>query len=531
MRKGTLSILAAALMVTSAFFGLFMAGAPIGAVEPEDPVPSDITERIEMPKSSYQHFTKNMGQWYTSYQYVGKTDLGQVGMAKDGVYFNVVKEVHDNAEHEAPTMIGHVLKLSFDDSNPLRPEGQQEIGAKYHYLIGDKSNWVTHVPNYNEVVYADVWDGIDVKYHYGGGEGLKYDIIVSPQASPSDIRMTMEGQKMLTIVGTSLVIDVDGEVQMTDSNLEAFYLDDPAEKIDVRFSLVDQDTYTFTLGKYDSTRAVVIDPLYLSTYMGGYTYDYGYGAGVDSDRNPFIMGYTRDSSSGNYPTTTGAYQTSITGNYDAFVSKFHYAGNELYYSTFVGGGGNEYCRAGTADPNGYAYITGYTYYYSSSMYPTTYGAYSRSFTYSSYPEIFVTKISQDGSSLSYSTYIGGAYYDYGYAIDVDSSGSAYVAGYSGYSSSYTPRYGEFPTTSGAYQGSRAGTGYNAVAFKFNPSGSALSFSTFLGGSANSDYAYGIASDSSGGAAVTGYTYSNNFPTTSGAYSTSLTGTRPDAWVA
>ncbi|MGA1820464.1 MAG: hypothetical protein ACMUHU_05580, partial [Thermoplasmatota archaeon] len=242
MSKSTVSIFMALLMITSALFGLVLAGKSADSIEMEEITPDENIEKIEMPRSTYQHFTKNLGQWDSGFDYVGKWDLGSVGMDRDGVYFNIVKEVVDQEdEREAPVMIGHVLKLSFDDSNHLIPEGQAEIGAKYNYLIGEESDWVTHVPNFNEVVYSDVWDGIDLKYRYSN-EGLKYDFILSPSSDPSDILVTVSGQGSIDITEGSLLIDVDGEVQVFDSNLEAFYLDDPSEKIDVRFSLVDSDT-------------------------------------------------------------------------------------------------------------------------------------------------------------------------------------------------------------------------------------------------------------------------------------------------
>ncbi|MGA1866166.1 MAG: hypothetical protein ACMUFK_01720, partial [Thermoplasmatota archaeon] len=220
MDKGTLSILVAALMVTSGLFGLFLVGDSAGeeAEEIMGMPPEDTTNRIEMPKSTSDHFTRNMGQWDSGLEYIGKADMGYVGFTRDGVYFDVIKEVEDD-ENGIPHFTGHVIHLTFDGSNYVRPMGEEEIAAQYNYLIGEESNWHTHVPNYNMVSYDNVWDGIDVDYRYDDS-GLKYDIILSPGADPDNILLTMKGQNDLKILGDSLVVDVDGEITLVDSQLD-----------------------------------------------------------------------------------------------------------------------------------------------------------------------------------------------------------------------------------------------------------------------------------------------------------------------
>jgi len=525
MRKGTVSILLTWVLISSATMGLLIVRPVEGFDEIGIPDPIDNPPVSDYSDSHKGHFTRNDGQWSSGYEYVGSSDMGYVGMNRDGIYFDIIKEVIENEEPEPPTHIGHVLKFSFDGANYLRPDGREEMVTKYHYLIGEEVNWVRHVPNFEEVWYPNVWDGIDISYRFGESGGVKYDIILSPGSSPLDVRITLDGHKNLEVIDDSLVIDVDGEVVIEDSGLDVFYLDDPMEKIDAAFKLVDGNTYSFELEDYDETRTVVIDPLYYSTYIGGYGTEYGYGIGVDSNGQAMVSGYSTYSSSGEFPTTSGAYQSSRgSTSYDAYVSKFDYTGSALIYSTFIGGYNSDYCYAGTADRSGYAYICGYTYYYgSSNNYPSTSGAYQTGFTYTGYPDTFVTKLSKDGSSLEYSTFIGGGYYDYCRAIDVDSSGYVYISGYCSYSSTYSVSYGDYPTTVGAFQTTRGGTSQDAFATKFNPSGSAIIWSTFIGGSISSEYGYGIAADTSGNAYATGYTGSSDFPTTSGAYDTSLSG--------
>jgi len=170
----------------------------------------------------------------------------------------------------------------------------------------------------------------------------------------------------------------------------------------------------------------------------------------------------------------------------------------LVYSTYLGGSGDDSGTSIAVDSSGNAYVTGYT---SSIDFPTmnplqpTYAGGSGSL------DVFVAKLNSTGSALVYSTYLGGSNYDSGTSIAVDSSGNAYVTGYT-YST-------DFPTMN-ALQGTTAGSGDVFVA-KLNPTGSALVYSTYLGGS-GIDYGYGIAADASGNAYVTGFTCSTNFPT-------------------
>src|SRR6266404_5176357 len=192
----------------------------------------------------------------------------------------------------------------------------------------------------------------------------------------------------------------------------------------------------------------------------------------------------------------------------------------LTYSTFLGGGNYDSGRSIAIDSSGNAYITGQT---SSFNFPVTINAYNT--TYANGNDVFVTKLNPDGSSLVYSTYLGGNSEDYGYGIAVDSSGNAYVTGMTTSTA--------YPTTPGAYQTTLQGGTYNggdAFVTKLNADGTALVYSTYLGGM-NAEQANSIAIDSAGNAYVAGFTSSGNFPTTPGAFQTTIsTGTSTDAFV-
>jgi len=180
-------------------------------------------------------------------------------------------------------------------------------------------------------------------------------------------------------------------------------------------------------------------PLVYATFMGGNGEDYSEGIAIDGDGNVYVTGYTYSS---DFPTTTGAVDTVSTWCC-AFVTKVNASGTApLIYSTFLDGSSDDYGEGIAVDGSGNAYVTGYTY---SSDFPTTTGAFNIS--QSSYGDVFVTKVNASGTApLIYSTFLGGNGTDKGHSIAVDSSGNAYVIGYTTSS--------DFPTTTGASYKSR-----------------------------------------------------------------------------
>ena len=229
--------------------------------------------------------------------------------------------------------------------------------------------------------------------------------------------------------------------------------------------------------------------LVYSTYLGGGSYDWGYGIAVDGSGNAYVTGRT---SSSNFPIQNpfqGTYGGGSGSPYgDAFVTNLSSSGNSLIYSTYLGGGSNDEAYGIAVDGGGNAYVTGHT---ESSNFPVQnpYQAMSHGF------DVFVTKLSSTGNSLIYSTYLG---WGRGYAIAVDGSGYAYVTGYAG---------SGFPTLNPyqMYQGSN-----DAFVTKLSSTGNSLIYSTYLGGGGE-DYGQGITVGGSGNAYVTGRTNSSDFP--------------------
>jgi hypothetical protein len=222
-----------------------------------------------------------------------------------------------------------------------------------------------------------------------------------------------------------------------------------------------------------------------------------------------VTGWT---DSGNFPATVGAYDTSYNGGYhdgDAFVAKLPATLSALAWSTFLGGSTDDYGYALALDASRNVLVTGVT---DGPTFPATPGAYDTS--HNGGYDAFVAKISSAGSVLLWATFLGGGGDDFGHGVALDGSGSPVVTGYT-----TAP---DFPTTTGAYDTSFNGGTCDGFVAKLSASGSALSWSSFLGGS-GADRGYALALDGSGSAFVTGYTASIDFPTTPGACDTTLNG--------
>ena len=239
------------------------------------------------------------------------------------------------------------------------------------------------------------------------------------------------------------------------------------------------------------------------TYLGGAGNDLANGIAVDAAGEAYIVGYT---DSINFPTHSPIY-ASAGGEGDAFVAKLTAAGGSLEFSTYLGGSLSDLATAVALDSSGNVYVTGATL---STDFPVTAGAF-QTVNQGSY-DAFVSKMNSQGSSILYSTFIGGEGSDESSGIGVDTNGVAYIAGFT-YSS-------HFPVLNPLYSATSGGE--DAFVVAVGAAGASLVWSTYLGGAAN-DQATGIAVSSAGTVYVTGSTFSTNFPTTSGAYRSAYAG--------
>jgi hypothetical protein len=402
----------------------------------------------------------------------------------------------------------HALRLAFLDANQ-EPAivGELPGTAKVSYFTGnDPTKWRTGLATYQEVVYRNLWPGIDLAFR-GRDGALKYEFRLAPGASPAHIRLAYRGADHLSI-------DADGGLSIhtplgivRDSRPESFQ-EIAGSRTPVTSNYVLSDAgYGFAVGAYDPTRALVIDPgLVYSTYLGGSATEQGLGIAVDSAGSVYVTGAT---TSANYPTTVGAFDTTLgaVNALNAFVAKFDSSG-DLVYSTYLGGSISDIGADIAVDTLGRAYVIGITL---SADFPTTPGAFD---TTRSSTDAFVTRLNAFGTGLEYSTYLGGsasegqvAGFD-AFDIDVDSLGNAYVTGITNSL--------DFPTTPGAFD-TTLNSASAVFVTKLNAAGSALVYSTYLEGSGSVNWGFAIAVDDFGGAYVTGITNSANFPTTPGAF--------------
>ncbi len=464
----------------------------------------------------------------------------------------------------------NVVGMRLIGANPAsRVGGRSKLPGVSNYLIGnDPSKWHTDVPNYAEVAYKGVYGGIDLIYH-GDQKQLEYDFTVRPGAEPRAIRLSFDGAQGKTIDAQgNLVLHTSGGDLVEHAPVAFQMIDGVRHSVAAHFLLGRDGRVGFQVGDYDHSKPLVIDPvLSYSTYLGGSNRDNGYGIAVDSAGNAYITG---DTTSTNFP-TKNPHQPHLGGQKgysDAFVAKLNPTGSALVYSTYLGGKWTDSAEGIAVDSAGNAFVTGWT---SSPNFPTK-NAYQTST--GGVDDGFMANLNAAGSALLYSTYLGGSSMDQSHAIAVDGSGKVYVTGYTasldfptasplqsaraGGSDAFiakfdpslvgarslvystflggsTNRYSgvemgagiaadslgnayvtgqtdsvDFPTTLGAFQTANGGV-VDTFVTKINAAGSALLYSTFLGG-ASSDRGYGIALDASGNAYVTGQTGSTNYPT-------------------
>jgi hypothetical protein len=274
-------------------------------------------------------------------------------------------------------------------------------------------------------------------------------------------------------------------------------------------------------GSYDAT-VTRLDPsasgsaqLEYSTLIGGSSYDIGYSVAVDGSSGIYLTGYTIST---DFPTSSGAFATTLAGESDIFVTKLAAPdsnGMRIVYSTYLGGSGsdNEYGIA--LDATGRIYLAGWT---NSTDFPTSANAYSSSNAGGT--DAFVATIDPSASGnaqLAYGTYIGGGDEDFAYGVALDADGRIWFTGWTAST--------DYPTTADAYSATNSGGANDALVTKLDmtATGSAqLAYSTYIGGSGD-DQPNGIAVDPNGRVFIAGYTTSSDYPTSSGAYSSTNNG--------
>jgi hypothetical protein len=486
-------------------------------------------------------FEANRGQTDASVRFLAHGDGYSLFLTDSGAVLAVGK---GSAETEAIRMklagasAWQTAPASTQNSTGLSAIGEDELPGKVNYFIGnDPIKWRTDLPTYAKVRYSSVYPGVDLVY-YGNQRQLEYDFVVAPGANPAPIQLEFAGAKQIKI-------SADGDLILTGAHGQAVFhkpvvyqeKENQRQPVTSSFKLMANNSVGFSLGSYDHSKQLIIDPvLVYSTYLGGSGSngqgDQGNGIAVDSTGSAYIVGTTY---SLDFPVLNGVFQPGRLADNPSstvFLSRFNPEGTGLIYSTYLGGSVGEDGYGIAIDSEHNAYVTGITY---SPDFPAVCGAIqtTNNEASTSAPTGFVAKLNLDGSALLYSTFLGGsgnhaspAQGDVAQAIAVDALGNAYVTGYT-YSA-------DFPTTDGALQTTFAGSAQasNAFAAKVNAGGTALTYSTFLGGSGG-DFGNAIVIDNSGDVFISGSTNSANFPVTVGSYQTTNNGSvngEPTAFV-
>lgn len=390
----------------------------------------------------------------------------------------------------------HSLRLELQDAaNAPATQREAQLPGRSNYFVGsDPGRWRTNIPTFARVRYQQVYPGVDLVY-YGQQGQLENDFEVAAGTNPQMISWRLQGADRIRVDSNGNLVLAVGGSELLLQRPRAYQFDGEEQReVPIRYRVHGQNV-SFALGRYNRHLKLIIDPvLTYSTYLGGNGGDTAYSVQVDSAGEAYVTGVT---ASANFPITSAAYQSTYAGDGDVFVTKFNAAGTGIIFSTYLGGSGVDTPSRILLDPAGDIFLVGTT---TSNNFPTTSGVFQT--VYGGNQDAFLTEMKPDGSALIYSTYIGGTMAEFGTAVTLDSAGDAWVTG--------ATQSTDFPTQN-ALQLVNDGL-YDAFVTEVSPTG-ALIYSTYLGGS-NSDYGTGIAVDSAGDVCVSGYTYSNNFPTQS-----------------
>ncbi|WP_192348707.1 MBG domain-containing protein [Algoriphagus sp. Y33] len=492
-------------------------------------------------------FTQNQGQWQDNVLAMANGSGFRLWVTLDGLMYDFM-----NISSLDSTVLGHVVAMDFNSTHSGFVSFNNELDGVANYYNGsDSSQWFEKVPQFGEVLLNNVYEGISLRIY--GEKGLpRYDFIVEPGADVALINLDINGAENLHLDrnGDLNYLTSLGKVKQTD--LFTYQLiDGEKRKIASSFSFDKKGSVGFEVGEYDPALPLVIDPLVYSTFIGSPS---AIGVGISGgaieveDGFVYAAGIT---SYTDYPTTVGAYKSSFAeGSTAMYITKLNKTGTALIYSTFLAEG-STFSLGDMAVENGYVYLTGAAY----AGFPTTENAYQKEFSsgggflglvdpdtgepvYEGIPgfgglfnptDAFLTKLSLDGGSLEYSTYLGGAGTDMANGLAVE-DGYVYLTGLSG---PQKEKNVPFPTTEGAYQREN-GFGflsntleesienlvyqhlYDVFISKFSLDGSELLYSTLLGGDGLEAGNAIILQD---GKAIVSGVSTVNFPVTPGAFMT------------
>ncbi|MFN7971927.1 MAG: SBBP repeat-containing protein [Acidobacteriota bacterium] len=450
-------------------------------------------------------FEANVGQVDTRVLYLAKGGGYTLFLTPDEAVFAFAAS--PNAEgvgrpgpertRSAPQPCVSVIRLSFPGANPApRVEGIEQIPYRTNYFRGaDPRRWYRGVPHYASVALRDVYPGIDVVFH--AGQPLEFDFLLASHANASNLTVSLEG-------ATAGRLDPDGDLlAMTPAGVLTLHCprafqetDGRRQEVPVRFAHPEPEcgnrmTAALNVDAHDASLPLLVDPsLTYSTYLGGSSLEDIYSIHVDPSGFLYLAGMTY---SVDFP-TSGPIQGNNAGTWDAWVAKLDPVNNALLYSTYLGGTGADYSQELDVSPAGDTIVVGHT---SSSDFPLKNALQP---TFGGNIDAFVAKIDAGGSTLVFSTFLGGSDWDFGTSIVRDTSGNIYLGG--------TTKSTDFPTA-GPYQPQNSG-GEDLFFAKMDPAASTLLASTYFGGSGE-DVMEDMEMDPTGACIGVGWTMSPDFP--------------------
>ncbi len=405
------------------------------------------------------YFIPNEGQVADEALFYADTSKYTLWITKDGLVFDSLRKLDHPKQYERD--VSRVTFLNADPQVEVIPEENSDYKVSY-FRGKDSSRWQTGIETSHAVLYSGLYHQIDLRV-YGIEQEIEYDFIVKPEGEVEDI-----GFKYQDVQGTKL--DEEGNLiiqtifgELIHTRPVAFqYIQSKRIEVDASFKRIGDNTYGFDVGPYDKTHDLIIDPLVIvySTYFGGKGGEGTTYLAVDMTGAVYVCCWV---SSKNYPTKNPFY-SKFSGVTDANITKLSPDGKSLIYSSYLGGTEQDGPLDIAVDITGAAYLTGVA----RSDFPTVNALYE----YQGGGDAFVVKVDPAGTALVYSTYLGGSDFDRARGMAVDDNGNAYITGLS--------RSTDFPTKK-AFQKKNAGIG-DAFLTKINPTGSALVFSTYFGGS-------------------------------------------------
>ncbi len=490
----------------SIWLGIF-AGLPVKA----ESIENNRIQTNQLNKNSGKTlllFEQNKGQTETEVKYLAKANGYQLFLTQTETVFSL-----KNSDQ---------IKMSFVGANKdAELQGENKLVTVSNYFSGqDQSKWIKGIPNFGEVSQKAIYQGIDAKYYGIENKQVEYDFIVSPNADANQIKLNFDGAKNINIDESgNLILKTENSELVQHKPVAYQIIDGEKNAVAVSYKLTENQV-SFTLGEYDKSQILVIDPaLSYLTYIGGTGADTVDDIAVDSQGNAYIVGGT-DSLNFHGQTRASNDKTGI------YVGKLDSTGQNFLYLTILESEDDDgvFFSAIALDAVGNAYIAGETY---GRNYPTTANSFQPRksictpfVTCSFNTEAVVTKLDVNGA-ISYSTYLGGANSEFAGDIVVDSLGRAYVVGDTTSGVSF-PKKNEF-------QGTGLAGGGDAYLTVFNSDGTDIIYSTGFGGNSR-EQGRGIALDSANNACITGNTESNGTFPVKNAFQTASGGGK-DAFVA